>query len=111
MARGLFGNLSAAFGNAMGDAIGDAIGDALRPAVNDVGKSVAGNISARGQAVLTNAQTKKIDAQTQQIIANKKETKDIEYFDVCPYCAAPREGEVCEYCGTSLIKNQKTIRE
>lgn len=94
-------------GSALGSALGTAVGTAIQPAVNNIGNSVASSIKENAG---TATRSMVSIAQSQEKIANKKETTSFEFYDVCPYCAAPRDGDQneCEYCGTSLVKSTQT---
>lgn len=104
---GLGDNLIAGLGATIGSALGSAIGEAVQPAVNNIGNSVAASIKENAG---TATKSMVSIAKSQEKIANKKETTSFEFYDVCPYCAAPRDGEQneCEYCGTSLVKSSET---
>lgn len=110
----LMGGLIGGMSTMIGSAVGSAIGQAMQPAMNNIGESVASSIKQNAgtatKSLVDVAQAQKSMAKSQEKIANKKETKKFEYFEECPYCGAGREGQntVCEYCGTSLVKNEET---
>ena len=99
--------LGTTLGTAVGSAVGSAIGQAVQPAVNNIGNSVATSIKENAG---TATKSMVSIAESQKKIANKKETVSYEFYEVCPVCAAPKNpnGNECEYCGASLIKNSST---
>ena len=103
----IIGGLGKTLGTTLGSALGSAIGQAVQPAVNNIGNSVATSIKENAG---TATKSMVSIAESQKKIANKKETVSYEFYEVCPVCAAPKNpnGNECEYCGASLIKNSLT---
>jgi hypothetical protein len=103
----LVDDFGASLGAGLGTALGSALNSAIKPAVNNIGNSVASSIKENAG---TATKSMVSIAESQKKIADKKETTSFEYYDVCPYCGAPRDGErdECEYCGTSLVKSTQT---